>query len=399
MTEICSSVDCCGCEVCANTCPQQCISFVADNEGFFVPVIDSAKCVDCKLCQKVCPANSEPKYNAPQESVYAAWALEDKIRQSSSSGGLYSIFANYCFSQGGVANGVIFNDDLLAIHELFDSADKIIPCRGSKYVQSKPGNIYKRIKKELQNDRMVFFASTPCQVNALYKFLGKDYENLYTCDFVCHGVPSPLFLRDCIHKMIPDNSAVTDISFRDLTGWGRYNLNVKSDGKIYNEKLINNVYIKTFLAGANCRFNCYHCPFTKGARVADITIGDFWGLGKYKPFMHNTSKGVSLLMVNSKKGEALLDKVKDQLFLEKRSFREAARDNHQLRENVAMPVRRCDFYMDIRSLSPLEVIKKYKRRTPLWKKLLNFPLRVFFKIIRLGVNALKDKLICIVHEI
>lgn len=382
MNEICPSVNCSGCEVCANICPHNCISFVQDQEGFFYPSIDQSKCVDCKLCQKVCPANSPPLYNAPQDEVFAAWALDNKIRQSSSSGGLYSVFANYCFSQGGVANGVIFNDKLLAVHALFDSPEKIISSRGSKYVQSSPGDIYKRIKSELNQGRTVFFTSTPCQVNALYKYLDKDYANLYTCDFVCHGVPSPQFLKDCVLKMTSGNTGIDSISFRNLSGWGKFGLKVNCANQICDEKLIDSVYIRTFLAGVNYRYSCYQCPFTRQERVADITIGDFWGLGKYKPFLHDMRHGVSLLIINSPKGKALVEKIKDKILLEKRSFREAARDNHQLHQRITMPKNRSAFYSDVKTLSDREVQKKHVPPIPLLKKLFCLPLRIVSKVFR-----------------
>ena len=385
MDKICSPVNCTGCEACANVCPQNCITFVPDREGFFVPALDSDKCVDCKLCLMVCPANSEPEYKSKQDNVYAAWSLDNKIRQSSSSGGLYSVFADYCFSQGGVVNGVLFNDELFAVHRLFDSPEQIIPCRGSKYVQSRPNDIYKQIKNALNRGRMVFFTSNPCQVNALYKYLGKDYENLYTCDFVCHGVPSPQYFKHCLNRITDDKKDISQITFRDLSSWGKYEINATDSEQRFSESKIIYSYTKIFLAGAAHRYSCYNCAFARSERIGDITLGDFWGVGKYRPFLHDTSKGVSLLIVNSPKGEALLEKVKDKLFLQKRSFREAARDNYQLRQSVRQPANRNGFYTDIHELSDRDLIKKYVPGEPLWKKIILLPLRVVRKILHIGI--------------
>ena len=389
MTEICPLMNCCGCEACVNACPRKCISFVTDKEGFNFPQIDAANCVDCKLCQKVCPANSSPKYNAAQTKVYAAWALDDKIRQSSSSGGLYSIFANYCFSQGGVANGVVFNDELLVVHKLCDKTEDTIPCRGSKYVQSRPGNIYREVKNALEAGKMVFFTSNPCQVDALYKFLGKDYDNLYTCDFICHGTPSPEYLKDSVNKITHGADSIDKITFRDLSFWGNFKIRVECGDKKYSEDTILNSYTKTFLSGSNYRYSCYGCRFARAERVADITIGDFWGVGKYMPFLHDTSKGVSLVMLNTEKGRYLFEQIKDQIFFAPRAFREAARENHQLKHNVSMQEHRGEFYTDVQNMSSADIIKKYHKPLPLVKKLLSLPLRVCHKIVKICIKVLK----------
>ena len=39
--------NCCGCESCANVCPQKAITMEYDNEGFLYPNIREDLCVDC----------------------------------------------------------------------------------------------------------------------------------------------------------------------------------------------------------------------------------------------------------------------------------------------------------------------------------------------------------------
>ena len=62
----------------------------------------------------------------------------------------------------------------------------------------------------------------------------------------------------------------------------------------------------------------------------DITIGDFWGLGKTEPFSHDTSNGVSLVLLNNNKGINYFNDIKENIFFEKRSIEEAIKGNHQL---------------------------------------------------------------------
>ena len=392
MMEITPRDQCCGCEACANICPKNCISFKMDAEGFFMPEIDPAKCVNCGLCKKVCPANSSARYNGKSNSVYAAWALDDKIRTSSSSGGLYSVFAQDILDRGGIVNGTVFNGEQILIHDLFETPEGVASCRGSKYVQSRAGMIYRETKKHLDAGRQVLFLSTPCQVDALYRFLGKDYENLTTCDLLCHGTPSPGFFQQILSWIAPDHGELHNITFRNVTGWGKCAIKAQSPSGEINETSIDRIYTKTFLVGLTLRKNCYACPYATERRVADLTIGDFWEIGRYRHFRHDTSKGVSVVLVNSAKGQALLDRVKDRLFLEKRAFSEARRENHQLYRPMSKPSGRETFYQDAAELTPEDLLRKYKlnptKTGTLFRKLLTFPFRAVRKIFRVTVKAL-----------
>ncbi len=384
---------CTGCEVCVNICPEKCIQVVADNEGFLYPEIDNKKCINCGNCQKKCPANSEPLYNNAKD-VFAAWSLDESIRRSSSSGGMFSIFANHVVASGGVANGVKFNKELGLEHKLLFSLEDVRSCRGSKYVQSAPGDIYSQVKKFLDSGKSVFFTSTPCQVDGLYKYLGgHNYDNLITCDLICHGVPSPEYLRKIVKEMTPPDTTAEKISFRDLTQWGGFEIVIND---IVRKTEISNLYIIPFLKGYNYRKSCYCCRYAKTSRVADLTLGDFWGLGKYRKFSHDTSWGTSLVMVNTEKGKMLFDAVKKDIFYEKRALSEAVRDNTQLSAPVKKTKYRDDFYKNILSMSIDEIKNCYcnKKRNFCVRLAVFFFWRVPQKIMTLIFQqfAIKDRI-------
>lgn len=66
------------------------------------------------------------------------------------------------------------------------------------------------------------------------------------------------------------------------------------------------------------------------ARVGDITIADFWGIGASgKPFRHDVTKGVSLILIDSDSGKAIVENLTD-CFIEKRDLNEATKLNHNL---------------------------------------------------------------------
>ena len=204
--------DCCGCHACATACPTQCITMREDAEGFLYPETDVSKCIDCHLCEKVCPViNPFPRPEVfpnelPDPLSYAAKIDDEKIREDSSSGGIFTALAENIIRKGGVVFGVRWNEDFKSVvHDFTETLDGLSAFRGSKYLQSIVGDSYKKVRQLLTAKRPVLFTGTPCQIAGLRRFLRKDYENLFTAEVVCHGVPSPkvwrLYLDEQVGKI------------------------------------------------------------------------------------------------------------------------------------------------------------------------------------------------------
>lgn len=380
--------ECSGCEACVDKCPKGCIEIKQNDEGFFFPVIDILHCVSCDVCRKVCPQKKTPKFHSEPKEVWIAWALDDKIRKSSSSGGVYSVFANYVLKQGGFANGVKFDSSFLLRQHLWSHPQDIIQSRGSKYVQCCANGIYRKVQSALKSGKTVFFTSTPCQVAGLYAFLEKEYENLFTCDFVCHGVPSPdFFQKYCRDMSTMFDKEIKRVEFRVLNGWGICTQLFFDKKKIMYGK--NDYYTTSFLNGLNYRESCYNCYYAKSTRVADITIGDFWGINRKWMIKNNAFSGISLLQVNSAQGQKLFELVRNQLWLERRSIEEAIQGNKQLQSPVARPDMRSFFYKDFQTLSKNDFIAKYKSwatGTSKLKRLIRLPFKYFFMLLRVCIN-------------
>ena len=183
--------DCSGCMACMNICPKNAIMMKEDKNGFKYPKIDEKLCIDCGLCSKACPVINKLKENLYNIKVYACKNKDENIRKKSSSGGLFTLFAKYILDQEGVVFGAKYDENLRVIHDYIEKDDNINEFRGSKYVQSDINSTYAKAKKFLSNGRKVLFTGTPCQIEGLITYLGKNYSNLYTQDFICHGVPSP----------------------------------------------------------------------------------------------------------------------------------------------------------------------------------------------------------------
>ena len=371
-TVACVSVDACtGCAACAAACPASCIAMRPDFEGFFRPEIIEAQCTACGRCVKICPALDPQRAlskleRLPAPAVYAAWNLDPAIRLQSSSGGVFSVLAEHILSLGGAVVGAAFDENLAVRHILIDSAKDLPKLRGSKYVQSvlQP-SLYREIRSLLDRGRLVLFSGTPCQVAGIRSYLHKSYANLFCCDLICHGVPSPLFFHKHISFIQKKNGRKMDLfSFRDKEkGWKKFKVAHRFEG---NKKrllgLFSDAYMAAFCKEFSLRPVCYACPYTTVGRGGDLTIADFWRVADRYPEYDADDKGTSLLLVNSEKGAIWLDTCRSQLFLGAADIETAIAGNPMLARPCHRPQERNTFYTDLAAEPYSTVIRTYRLR-------------------------------------
>lgn len=341
MTNICSRDNCTGCGVCVAICPKHCVAIEGDEFGYGHSVVDDAVCINCGLCQTICPNNRAITYNYPK-AAYAAWALSEKERQSSTSGGVASVFARKIVEQGGAVYGAVGVGAYSVEHQRVDSIEDIVRFKNSKYVQSTIGaDIYKQIKQDLSVGKHVLFIGTPCQTAAVRGLSHSSGDYLVCVDLICHGTPSSQLLCDHVKMAVGEKiNQITSFSTRD---GGGYVLKLFNDKKLlYSKPFPDDAYLNAFQYGLFFRPSCYHCPYARPERQSDLTIGDFWGLGK-TDYPHNK---VSVILVNTQIGEDLLSSVEDKLFLDKRTVEEAVLGNNNLKQ----PSAKHEFYDLFRSL-------------------------------------------------
>ncbi|MGN0202621.1 MAG: Coenzyme F420 hydrogenase/dehydrogenase, beta subunit C-terminal domain [Candidatus Cryptobacteroides sp.] len=310
MVNITDKKNCCGCSACAQKCPKRCISMREDPEGFLYPEIDKDRCIGCGLCESVCPELNQGVPKKPS-LVYAAKAKDDRIREASSSGGVFSLLAETVLEEGGVIFGSAFNDRWEAEHIFVEDKESLPGLRGSKYMQSVVGQTFSQAKDFLDKGWQVLFSGTPCQIAGLKNYLGKDYDNLLAVDVICHGATSPkvwrLYLDELARKKC---GCVSDVSFRDKTsGWKQYSISICGEKGIeHREHFADNVFFRLFLENVILRPSCYDCPAKSGKSGSDITLGDFWGIDKLMPEFDD-DKGCSVVSVNTDAGRRALDKL------------------------------------------------------------------------------------------
>lgn len=318
MIKITDKHDCCGCSACVQRCPKQCISLKEDEEGFLYPKVNIDECIDCHLCEKVCPWLNRSDKLQPLE-VLAVKNRNEEERMASSSGGVFIAIAKKVIERGGVVFGAVFDDNWEVVHTYSETIDGVKPMMGSKYVQSRMGDCYREAENFLKSGREVMFTGTPCQITGLHKFLRKEYSNLLSVDFLCHGVPSPgvwrRYLCESVYKTDNNKDKITGIEFRNknVGGWKNYSFLVKGktglndENKIlYSESHDKNAYMRGFLSDIYLRPSCYSCKCKNGISHSDITIADFWGINIQAPDFDD-NKGVGLVLVNTQRGKELFD--------------------------------------------------------------------------------------------
>ena len=306
--------------------------------------------------------------------TYAAY-YDNKIRMKSSSGGVFSIFAN----QFDVVYGVAMTEDCYGAEFVrigLNENDSLAPLRGSKYLQAKVGDTWKKVLNDLERGNSVLVSGTSCQINGLKLFLGKEYDNLICVDVVCHGVPSPKLWKVYAMEQERQNGKICQVDFRcKEDSWKNFGM---KENQNYSSK-DNNTFMRMFLRNYCLRPSCYTCR-VKQNKVSDLTIGDFWGIERVSPEMDD-GKGTSLVIVRTKKGERLFDDIKQKIEYKEVSYEDAVRSNSAEYSSVVRPKERDFFFADLETLPFTDMERKYAAdaKTSTRKKILRHVKRVVKK--------------------
>lgn len=376
MIEINDKSNCCGCSACVAICPNNCIKLKKDSEGFDYPEIDENVCIKCDMCEKICPVLNKKIFKDEIRKTYGGMNVNKDIKFASSSGGVFTLLAEYIINNGGVVFGAAVSKDCYFVeHIKVDRINDLAKLRGSKYVQSDVNNCFKEVEYLLKQGKLVLFTGTPCQVAGVKTFLKRDYDNLFTQDIVCHGVPSPKVWYEYIKDMEKRYAHKAKfVNFRHkVLGDKTYSLKIEfQNGKVYCNDKNTDVYLRGYISNLFLRPSCYECMFKGLDRCADITLADFWGVEDYAPELCGEF-GVSLLSVHNEKGMWLFRNIANNL-----EFREF--DDTPIVSNVCSikstpkPEKRDEFLkdFDIKKMKQFDLSKKIKIKLIIKKKLKHF---------------------------
>lgn len=359
---------CVGCGACMQVCPNKCIQMSEDAEGFLYPSVDETDCTQCNACDRICPVGRDldhPHYDEPE--AVAGYHKDDRVLETSSSGGAFTLFARKVIADGGVVCGCVLDDDMKAVHAFTDKADGLLPFCGSKYVQSDTGTSYSKIKEYLAAGRTVLFVGTPCQCAGLTSYLGTSYEGLYVCDFICHGVPSPKVFREYIGSLEKKaGEKITGFRFRTKdrpwvpTGMQQGTDAVTSSGRhISKHPAYKDEFMNGFLSDIMLRPSCYECNFKSLPKsYSDVTIADFWGAGKVAPSIVST-KGTSLILLNTEKGKGLFESAANDFTYISIDHKAAIKHNRSIIRSSPLNSMRYYFFRELEKDGYEKVARKY----------------------------------------
>ena len=332
MIQLKGKCDCCGCNACADACHVGAITFQVDHEGFWYPIIDENVCTDCHLCEKVCPMINidnlkHNDFNHPK--VYGCYHKDIVIRFDSTSGGLFSALAQEMYRQKGYVGGAIYTNNFDVKNFISNDKRDLKRLRSSKYLQSNAEGLYRKVKELLLSGEKVLVCGSPCQMAALRCYLHKDYENLIIVDFVCRATNSPKVFHKYIESLEARYGAKI-VSIKDKNkdhGWHSLARKITfDDGQVYYGESHVDDYRRGYHMNVYERPSCYDCKFKGLPRMSDITLADFWGLQQIDPSM-DKNLGTSLVLVNSKKGDAFFNLIKPKLVLKEYSLQQALHGN------------------------------------------------------------------------
>lgn len=338
-----SKDDCVGCGLCASVCDRQAITMQPDEfTGFLYPFIDESKCAKCKKCQNSCPVVVKRKscelntQSTISPKCFAVRSVNDETRFASTSGGFFTEIATEILDYGGKVYGVGYSDGMDVLHMHIDNTADLKILQKSKYVQSDMRNVYASIKKDIESGTLVLFVGCPCQVAAIYSFLGKNYANLYTIEFICMGVNSPLAYRAWIRELEDALRAkVSNVTFKyKNSGWRQSPFYTRidfdnGDHIVLDKK--NNSFMRGYLMGGLfVRKCCSKCVFNEKNRVADFVVGDYWGADK----MIDDDKGTSVVILSTSHSRSLFESMKHRIECVEIKYSDVIRSNPRMITSV-----------------------------------------------------------------
>ena len=339
---------CIGCGNCATICSLEAINMKLDDEGFLYPIVDDNKCVGCGLCREVCPIINVESIQIESHNLktFYGYFLDKNKLLSCSSGGAASAISEKIIELGGVVYGTSYDKSFTKAYvKRANTIEELEPLKGSKYIQSIKYNIFIEIQELLKNGVIVLFIGTPCDIGALKAFIKEEYVNLYTVELICMGPTSYLVANGYIKKIEEVyRSRIVDFTIRyKKHSWERSYIKAEfENGNCFIEPFGYTDYARGFVLFG--RPSCYNCTYKGDRKVADITVGDFWGVDKKYP--HYNKNGMSVIFIHTNKGGELLGKLSDfALYEDSTEF--ATKNNPRLETSRPLTAARQQFSNDL----------------------------------------------------
>ena len=360
MIKILKKEYCSGCTACASICPKCCIHMKADMEGFLYPEVDTEICINCGACEKVCPILNPIEEKEFSQKGYLVQHKNMEVRLDSTSGGAFTAIASVILCKGGVVFGAAYDENFHVYHTYVENEIHLAKFRNSKYVQSDLRNSFVQVKEFLKKDRWVCFSGTPCQIEGLVKYLGRQYERLLLVDLVCHGVPSPLVWNKYLEYQNIEEQKPDNIRFRDkYYGYKYSTMSIIRNGQnTYHAGSQLDPMLRAFFSDICNRPTCYKCPFKKRYRVSDLTLWDCFSVYDYDETMDDDN-GTTRVLCHTEKGKNFIQYTKEIIKYKEVDASQLVINCKEMYESVKENSQRKKFFLDAQKLSGKDLFNKY----------------------------------------
>lgn len=310
MNNILEFSQCANCGACYNICPVNAISVRADTL-FYQLHVEEDKCIRCGKCKAVCPVNRPSEGKVPR-MAYSMIHKNTKTVRTSSSGGVFSAIAEEILKRGGIVFGAAYADNFRSVKMCSTEQVPLEKLKVSKYVESEVGETFREVKERLERSQEVLYSGAPCQIAGLKRYLGKEYDNLFTCDFSCGGFPSHKIYGEYLDSICQKlgSDTITEVNFRPkIYGWNNHAIRICTEnGRQYVRSAGADPYFDCF-TGSHAKYSvreyCLECSFG-ASHSSDIILADFWMHMRISN-VRNDNKGISLVIANSEKGEHMMN--------------------------------------------------------------------------------------------
>lgn len=246
--------------------------------------------------------------------MYAGRVKNRQILMNSSSGGAFTALSDLFLANDDAVICAVYNYQThTADYQIIHTIDERDAARGSRYMQSRPRDIYRVAMQWLVDhpDKRILFVGMGCQADGFRIFAEmKGFrERVGIVDIICHGSPSPRLWREYAELLENQYGKITYLTFKDKRNGWRAPTAIANVG---DQEVSLKEYVRVFYNRCALRPSCYECLYATTERKTDMTIGDFWHIEETIPEFYDKD-GTSLFLIHTDRGEELFEGIKERL--------------------------------------------------------------------------------------